>query len=187
MIRSPFIALLCAALLFATGVRADATKMPVPSIAIVDIQRILQESMAAKSVQKQLDAQRAKFQSETEAEENGLRQSEQDLGKSRDHIAADLYTEREQQLRQRFLAVERKVEDRRKALETAFTDSMNDVRAHLLDIVQAVAKAHGVNLVLVKQEALWTDPTFDVTDEVLGQLNKSMPQAAVKMPAEEKP
>ena len=179
------LSIVAAFLLLAAPALAD--KMPAPVIAIIDIQHVLQDSLAAKSVQKQLDAQRAKFQGETESEENELRKAEEELGKSRDKIAANLYADREQQLRQRFLTVERHVESRRKLLEDAFTDSMNTVRTNLLEIVQATAKSHGANMVLVKQQALWSDPAFDVTEEVLTQLNKTLPQLAVKMPAEEKP
>lgn len=166
---------------------ALGARLPNPVIAIIDVERILQESLAAKSVQQQLETQRAKFQSEIEKEENELRQAEQDLGKSRDKLTPEVYSDREQQLNQRFLVVERHVEARRKALDQAFTDSMNTVRASLLDVVNDVAHEHGANLVLVKQQALWTDKPLDVTDEVLDRLNKKLPQVTVKMAPEDKP
>jgi len=178
----------CLAVLFvAPAFSADKPKAPSQVIAIVDVQRILQESLAAKSVQKQLDTQRAKFQTETEAEENELRQAEQDLVKSREQLAANVYADHEQQLRQRFLLVEQNVDARRKVLDQSFTDSMNAVRSHLLQVVQAVAQERGVNLVLIKQQTLWTDPSFDVTDEVLNRLNKSLPDVAVVMKSAKKP
>ncbi|HEU0118337.1 MAG TPA: OmpH family outer membrane protein [Alphaproteobacteria bacterium] len=176
-------ALFC--LLFSASVAQAADKMPAPVIAIVDVQRILEESLAAKNVQKQLETQRSKFQTEIEKEENGLRQSEQDLSKSHDQLSADAYAEREQQLRQRFLAVERHVQARRKVLDQAFTDSMNAVRAALLDIVSNVAHERGVNAVLVKQQTLWVDAPLDITNEVLSRLNAKLPQLAVKMPPED--
>jgi len=83
--------------------------------------------------------------------------------------------------------VERHVEARRKLLDQAFTDSMNEVRKNLLDIVANVAKAHGANLVLVKQQALWVDAPLDVTDEVLTRLNQKMPQLTVNIAPESKP
>lgn len=160
-------------------------KPPQNGIAIIDVQRILQESLAAKSVQKQLEIQRSKFQSQTEKEENGLRQSEQELSRSRGKVAADVYADREQQLRQRFLTVERHVQARRKVLDQAFTESMNTVRSNLLEIVGVVARERSVNLVLIKQQILWMEQTLDITDEVLGRLNKKLPQVAVKLPPED--
>ena len=153
---------------------------------VVDVQRILDESLAAKSVQKQLETQRAKFQTEIENEENGLRQAEQDLSKAHDQLTPDAYSDREQQLRQRFSTVERHVEARRKVLDQAFSDSMNTVRENLQDVVTAVAHEHGANLVLIKQQVLWTDKALDLTDEVLAKLNTKLPQITVKMVPEEK-
>ena len=175
-------------LLFGVGITqaadAPAGKLPSPIIAIVDVQRILQESLASKSVQKQLEAQRSKFQNEIEGEENGLRTAEQDLSKQRDKIAAQAYADQEQQLRQRFSTVENHVSERRKVLDQSFTDSMDKVRDALLGVVDKVAHEHGANIVIVKQQALWTDQPLDITDEVLHRLDQTLPQVSVAMPAE---
>jgi Skp family chaperone for outer membrane proteins len=174
---------------FAVRAADGPAHMPAPIIAIIDVQRILEESLAAKSVQKQLEAQRAKFQSETENEENGLRKEEDELGKARDQASTPdaVPSEREQQLRQKMLMVERRVDTRRKLLEQAFDDSMKEVRKMLLGIVESIAKSHGANLVLVKQQALWVDAPLDITDEVLTQLNQKMPQLTVNIAPETKP
>jgi outer membrane protein len=177
----------CAVLLLsAVPVKADNSKsLPTPAIVVVDVQRILDESMAAKSVQKQLESQRSHFQTQIEQEENGLRSAEDDLNKARDQLTADVYSEREQQLRQRFLTVERHVQARRKVLDQAFGDSMNTVRSSLLDIVNTVAHEKGANIVLIKQQVLWTDKGLDVTDEVLDRLNAKLSKVTVKMAPEE--
>lgn len=169
------------------AVAADADKAKAPTIIILDMQRVLQESLAAKSAQKQLETQRSKFQTEIEEEENGLRKAEKDLVQSRNTVPADVYADKEQQLRQRFLVVERQVQGRRKVLDQAFTDSMNVVRSNLSDIVQAVAKERAADLVLVKQQVLWADSALDVTDEVLRRLNEKLPEISVKIAPEQKP
>jgi Skp family chaperone for outer membrane proteins len=161
-----------------------AAKLPSPTIAIVDVQRIMQESLAAKSAQKQLEAQRSKFQNEIEGEENGLRKAEQDLARERSQLAAQAYSDREQQLRQRFSTVETHVQSRRKVLDQSFTDAMNAVRSALLDVVDKVAHERGANIVIVKQQALWTDMPLDITDEVLKRLDLKMPKVNVAAPAE---
>jgi Skp family chaperone for outer membrane proteins len=160
----------------ATSVQVNAT--------IIDVQRILQESLAAKSAQQQLESQRAKFQTEIASEEDELRKAEDELTKSRDTLASDVYADREQQLRQRFLVVERHVQARRKALDQAFTDAMNKVRDGLQDVVGALAHERHLSLVLVKQQALWSDKSLDVTDEVLARLNKSLPSVSVTVSPE---
>jgi Skp family chaperone for outer membrane proteins len=186
--RSFALSLLFVAVLPLSAALADDTsKLPPPVIAIVDVQRILQESMAAKSVQRQIEAQRSKFQTEIEGEENELRQAEQDLSASRKKLSASAYADREQKLHVRFSTVETHVQERRKALDQAFTDSMNSVRDALLDVVDKTAHQHGANMVIVKQQALWVDPQFDVTDEVLKRLDQKLPKVDIAMPKEAPP
>jgi Skp family chaperone for outer membrane proteins len=166
---------------------AVSAKLPPVIAAVVDVQRILQESSAAKAVQQQLESQRSRFQAQIESEENELRKAEDELSKSRDQMTPAIYSDREQQLRQRFLKVERNVEERRKILDQVFTDSMNAVRASLLDIVDKVAHEHGANLVIVKQQTLWAEPTLDVTSEVLERLNQKLPKVNVALPPADTP
>lgn len=171
--------------LFLTGGTAGAADakdaLPMPIVAVIDVQRILEESLAAKSVQRQLESQRAKFQAEISDEEQSLRRAEGELTKSRDTVRPEIYADKEQQLRQRFLSVERHVQAKRKTLDQSFTDSMNVVRKNLLDIVGVLAHERGANLVVVKQQVLWSDKGMDITDEVLARLNKALPQVAVKV------
>ena len=177
--------LIILALLAAPTARAEtATKLPAPILAVVDVQRIMQESMAAKSTKKQLEAQRIKFQNEIEGEENELRKAEQELAKERTTPPTQTYADHEQQLRQRFSAVENHVQSRRKALDQAYTDSINSVRTALLSVVNKVAHERGANIAIIKQQTLWTDPTMDITDEVLKRLDKSLPMVDVVIPKE---
>lgn len=181
-VRLVLLALLC--LLPWQGAQAAGEVKP-SVVAIVDVQRILQASKAAKSVQQQLDVQRSKFQSEISDEEKELREAEKQLSKLRETAKADDYVEQEQKLQQRFMAVERQVQAKRKALDQALTDSMNDVRKCLIDIVSQIAKERGVNLVIVKQQVIWNDQVIDITDEVLTRLDAALPHVAVNVVPEE--
>jgi Skp family chaperone for outer membrane proteins len=176
---------------FSAHAAAPAAKPVAPTalkptyVAIVDVQRILQASKAAKSARDQLETQRSKFQSEISSEESDLREAEKKLIKLREEAKADAYAEEEQKLQKRFLTVERHVQSRRKALDQAFTDSMNTVRTGLVDIVSQVAKEKGFSLVVVKQQVIWNADAVDITDEVLTRLDKALPQISVKVLADE--
>ena len=123
--RHIFSVLLVAVALFAGGAaRADDAVFP---IIVVDIQRLLQESLAAQSVQKQLVAQREKYQKEIVSEENRLRGLEQELRESRGTLSQPESSKKEQSLRQQFLEVERNVQSRRHALARASCSRLSRV------------------------------------------------------------
>lgn len=163
-----------------------ATAFPSSVVGIVDVQRVLQESLAAKSVQGQIETQRAKFQNKIAGEETGLREAEKKLAKLRETAQTEAYAEEEQKLRERFLIVERHVQARRKALDQAFTDAMTKVRESIVSVVKDAAKERNVTLVIVKQQVIWNDRSIDMTDVVLKKLDESMPNIPVKILSDDK-
>lgn len=189
--RAALLLLLAAAPAWAAGApepaRAPAAAVspaaaPDGRIMVIDVQRVLQESLAARSVQKQLEAQRAKFQAEISAKEKLLNDADNELKELRNtNKDAETLPEREQQLRQKFMAMERDVQSKRHALDEAFTSSMGQVRAALLNNVADLAKSRGIQAVLLKQQALWYDPALDVTDAVLAKLNAQLTNVPVKI------
>lgn len=157
----------------------------VTRLAVIDVQRILQESLAARSVQKQLETQRAKFQAEISSREQELHAANEELKAARDKAgdaAAQAGLEqREQQLRERFIAIERDVQGKRHALDEAFAGSMGVVRSSLLQVVQELAAEQGVAAVLLKPQLLWHDPALDLTSTVLQRLNERLQNVPVKI------
>jgi Skp family chaperone for outer membrane proteins len=184
LLRSLAFGVLCLGRALASAHAAEPQKPTI--IAIVDVQRILQESGAAKSVQTQIEAHRSRFQSQISAEEKELREAEQKLTAMRQSGNSEAFSEQEQKLRQRFMTVERHVQARRKVLDQAFTEAMGTVRQNIINIVQRVSQERGVNLAVVKQQVIWNDGTIDITDEVLKRLNAKLPRIDVQVQPEER-
>lgn len=152
---------------------------PPASILTVDVQKILQESTAAQGIKKQLDAQRDKYQAEIKKEEDRLRASEQEVVKVRDKLTKEQLAEKQKQLRADFRVVERKVQQRRRALDQAFAEAMKRIRAALAEVVIDAAKERGANIVLPKAETMWHAPELEITDSVLQKLNAKLPSVKV--------
>lgn len=152
---------------------------PPASILTVDVQKIVQESSAAQAIRKQLDAQRDKYQVEIKKEEERLRANEQEVVKSRDTLTKEQLAEKQKALRADFRVVERKVQQRRRALDQAFAEAMKRIRAALAEVVIDVAKERGANVVLPKAETMWHAPELEITDVVLERLNAKLPSVKV--------
>lgn len=166
---------------------AETAPAPPPSasVLVVDVKRVLDESKAAVGAQKKIETARSAFQVEISNKEKAIREAEQDLLQQRSKLNQQQFAEKEGQLRQKFRDVEKYVQERRQALEQATTRSMGKVREVLLDIVKDIAKKRGSPAVLVKQQALWVQPSLEITDEVLERLNATLPDlpVAVERPA----
>jgi Skp family chaperone for outer membrane proteins len=161
---------------------APTGPLPAPIIAVVDVDRIRDNSTAAKSVRDQLEKQRQTFQDEISKQENDLRNAEQDLNKQRTVLSPEAFNQRRQQFEQRVAEVQRTVQARRRQLEGAMQTSMSQVNTAVVQSVQDIATARGATLVLPKSQIILVDKAMEVTDEVLAAVNRKLPTVKVTLP-----
>ena len=161
---------------------ALAQKMPAPVIGIIDIQRILEESEAAKNIRPQMSKLRESYEKDVKTRENDLRQAEQDLGRQRTILSADAFNEKRRTFEKQAADAQRAVQTHKQRIDVAFANAMGDVRNALLKIAADMAKERQINVLLPKSFVVLSAKEFDITDEALGRLNKQLASVRVKMP-----
>jgi outer membrane protein len=162
--------------------RSALAELPAPVIAVVDVQYILQESVASKNIQKQLDAQRQTYQSEISKQEDKLRGVEQELNHQRSILSADAFGQKRREFEQQVADVQRTVQARKRLLDQAFNESMTKVRDTVLEVVTEVAGEQKATLVLAKQQVVLAEKSLDLTPAVLERVNKKLPSVTVTVP-----
>lgn len=155
-------------------------KFPAAIVAVVDIQKILQDSLAAKNVREQLAAKRDGYQKEVTADEQKLRETEKKLVEERSKLAEADFNKKRKEFEDSVRVVQQKVQDRSKALDTSFNTALGKIREQLGQIVANAASARGVTLVLDKGQVVVVESSFDMTQTVLDELNKKLPKVEVK-------
>lgn len=156
--------------------------LPAPVIAVVDVQRILQESTAAKSVQTAIEAQRDAYQKEISALEGKLRSAEQDLVKQKTVLSPDAFNKRQTDFQKQVADLQRTVQTRKRALDQALDNAMVQVQKAMVDIVGEVAMEKGANMVLARHQFIIHATVYDQTDTVLKRLNERLPKVEVVVP-----
>ena len=99
----------------------------------------------------------------------------------RGHLSDAQLETREQALRNQIAATQTQFEERNQAIQNSGQAALNEIEAELIAIIRQEAEAHGMNLVLHREQVALNVNAFDITDEVLAQLNKLLP--SVKVPA----
>ncbi len=176
------LALLAAPLATALPAASQQAPASVPVIMVVDIQLILQESAAAKTIQKQLDAQRETYQKEIATQEERLRAAEQELTKQRAVLSAEAFAQKRREFEKQVGDVQRAVQTRRRALDQGSQEAMNQVRSSAFEIVTAIASERKATVVLPRHQVLLVEKGLDVTDTVMERLNKKLPTVTVSVP-----
>ncbi len=184
MVRSTPIALITLVLLVlgaASDVRAQtkadhAAKVGKPPVlAVVDVKKVLSSAEASKKAKKTIDARRAIYERELEQQKKDLKTRQDKLRKQRAVLATEAFNQRKKQLEQRFQAVVKQTEERRRVLNKAFNTAMANLRRELGYAVAEVMKERGIEMTLPRSAILVFDDRFDISPEVLARLNKRLP------------
>ena len=162
--------------------RGVLAELPASVVAVVDVQFILQEAAASKSIQKQLEAQRETYQNEISKQEDRLRAVEQELNHQRANLSPDDFGQKRREFEQQVADVQRTVQARKRVLDQAFNESMTKVRDAVLQTVTEVAGEQKATLVLAKQQVVLAEKSLDLTAAVLERVNKKLPSVPVTVP-----
>ena len=84
--------------------------------------------------------------------------------------------------RNRVADVQKSVQERRRALDQAFTMAMNQVRDELVSVIAEIADERGAKVVLFKDHIVIAEKSLDISDEALRRLNERLPSVPVELP-----
>ena len=163
----------------ATG--ADAQDMPSPSIGVVDVQKVLRDSKASKSIRPTIDRMRKEFQEQVSAQEQQLRKSEQELSRQRAILAPDAFAQKRRTFSEQAREAQASVQKRRRDLDRAFNVTKNEILKNLIVVAQKVATEKKLNILIEKRFVFISARKLDVTDEIIKRLDESLPKVAVDL------
>ncbi len=172
----------------ATG--AAAATIPMPVIAIVDVDQILQESVAAKGVRAQADKYQQSFQAEMSKEETALRSTQQDIDQQRKTLSQEAFAEKARAFDGSVAEFQRKGLARRKAFDKSFNTAMGQVQQAMLEATQQIAASHGATMVLPRSQVILFDDKMNITKEIIVAMDRKLPHVdfpAPKVEAENAP
>ena len=171
--RGGFVLILCGLLWLQT----NATKAQDDdglTIAIIDMQRILRESIAVQAMQQEIDRLRSLYQTELQKKEEEIRSTDQELLRQRSILTADAYAKKRQDLERKVAGMQREIQEQRRGLDELFGKGMNQVRHELVEIVKEIATERAADLVLAKANVVLVRPDLEITDEALARLNQRL-------------
>ena len=166
-------------MLFAAASVVRAQDLPMPKIGVVDVQKVLRDSKAAKSIRPEFERLRKAFQKQVSAQEQRLRQVEQELNRQRAILAPEAFSRKRMAFSEEARKAQRSVQQRRRQLDKAFNQSKNEILKNLVIVAEKVAEAKKLNLLMEKRHLFLSAKTMDITTEILTRLNKRLPTLAL--------
>lgn len=154
-----------------------------PTIAVVNIQQIMRDATAAKSVREQLESKQKSFQADITKKEEALQKEDQALAKQQSVLSKEAFAEKAKAFRTKATEVQKEVQAKKALLDSGFEHALNDIQKAVNEIIAEMAKEKGFMMAVPSSQILYADEKMDVSKEVLERLNKKLPKLDVKFDA----
>ena len=149
-------------------------------IAVVEIQAIMNEAAAAKSIKTQIEDKRTHYQAEISSEEARLRKLEQEIAQQRSVLSPESYAKRRREFEVDVATVQRIVVDRRRELDQAYAGGVRQLQVEISKIITEIATERGIALVIPEVQALFVDNNLRISREVLQRLDERLPDLTLE-------
>jgi Skp family chaperone for outer membrane proteins len=154
-------------------------QLAAPVVVIIDIQRILRESLAAMSVRGQLEERRTTLRDEFAGLEEELRAAEQALTRQQTVLSDEAFREKRQAYERRVGEAQQKFDASRRELDEAFQQALKEIQVGMSQVAEGLAMEMDADLVLPKSQVMFVNADLDITDHVLKRLDKQLPAVTV--------
>jgi Skp family chaperone for outer membrane proteins len=152
---------------------------PAAIIGIVSIPDALRVSTAYQAADKVFNERHKKLDEDAQKEQGTLRDLGQQLANDRAKLSPEQIRQRERELQDRIADSRRKFGDRNRVIQEAGQYVMAQINRTMEQVVQQVALARGINVVLNRAQVLGTTADFDLTPQVVEVLNKVLPSVVI--------
>jgi len=145
-------------------------------VAVIDLQRIVQESVVGQRLQKEIQAFQEKQQQELRKKETELRQLNQKLQEQAAVLAPDALRDLQAKLRDKQREIDRFREDAIAELQEKIEDAQAQLESQVRPIIAEVAREKGFDVVLNPAAVVFASRAVDITDDVIKRFNAKATQ-----------
>ncbi|MBA8667142.1 OmpH family outer membrane protein [Holosporaceae bacterium 'Namur'] len=149
-------------------------------IAVVDFQKIDNESKAVKSIREQADKKWDAAKKEAADKEKELKKKFSELENNKRKLSKDAYDQEEEKLGREAEGFQKKSYEKRMKIERATAEAMAQVEKTIREIIQKKAKEESYTLILYKMSTIYSNERLDITSGILAELDKALPKVEVK-------
>lgn len=143
-------------------------------IAVVDIQNVLDNSVAVVDLRKSMDTLSEKLHGEMSAKEASLKTLEAEIVKKRGILKGEEFDKEVNDFYKKVSDTQHEMQQKKAKLEQSHAEAIQVVHQNTLDIIAELAKEKKFNVAIPISQILYTDDNLTITQEVIARLNKKI-------------
>ncbi len=154
---------------------AKTAAVPEGRVAVIDAQRVLNESAPGKKAKETLATFTKNRQALIELEERELRRMEEDFVKQNSVLSPGAKREREEAFRRRMAEYQQKAAEMNREVQEKQKEVLDGFRDRIERVVEGVAKELGLQLVIERGRGtptMYNEASLDISQRVIEELNK---------------
>ncbi len=159
---------------------------PVAVMGVLSVPDVERQSSAAQAVARIIGERKEKLHLEVERAQANWRELGQSFQNELPKLTQTAAQAKERALRERVNNERRILQDKERIIQEAAQVSAGQIERTLVGIIRQVADSHGMNIVLHRSQVALNVQEFDITEDVVKQLNKVMPTVQI-VPADVDP
>ena len=150
------------------------------NIGILDVDKIIQESLVVIDIQKKVDAKKISYESEINKKQSDLEDEQKKLEDKKIQLSQAAFEKELKIFESKIENLKTFVDRRQNSLKKASIDAMGKVNDKVKSIVVDIAKEKNIDIVIPSSQTIHFDDSMDITSEVLKSLNKKITKIDVK-------
>jgi outer membrane protein len=168
-ITKAFIGMAVAILFVAAG--GPALGADAPKIAVVNLQTVLETSVAGKAAQNELKTQKDKLEADLKQKGNELQELEKRLQREAMVMSKETREEKERELRIKASDLQAMQKKYRSDLQDLERRLMGQLQKDISELVGEIGKKEGYQLIISNIGVLYSQPAMDLTNRLIQDLN----------------
>lgn len=168
---------------FAAGAQQAAPQSSAV-IAVLDVDQVIHDSQAGKSVMGQAEKYQQTFVQENTKEEGDLRTAQQDLANEQQKkvMSQEAFSERVKEFETKVGEYKARSFAREKAFQKSYNAAMSLLQKGMLESAQEVAQSHAFTMVLPRTQVILFDDKMNITKDVIVAMDKKLPHVDFPTP-----
>ena len=158
---------------------ANAQDRYIAKIAVVDIESILENSLAIAGIKKSINELSQDIQNDISEQEKELKANEQNLLELEKTLTQEKFDLLVAKFNKDVNKAKKNIQFKKIALEQAHSESIEVVNQKIISIISELAKEYNLNIVLPSSQVLYINNELNVTLEVISKLNDNLKEVPV--------
>ncbi|MBL4739509.1 MAG: OmpH family outer membrane protein [Sneathiella sp.] len=151
------------------------------TVALLDLGKVLADSLAMKSVNLQVKEMEQKLRAEGVEGKNRLKQEQEELTQQRVILSPAIFDQKKKAFNAKASEFRKKMQSMLKQIALSRSAAVNKIEKKMEPIVSKIAKSVGATMIIEKKQILFGEKSLEITQQVISELNATLKDVPVTL------